>query len=43
MIEIPTLTIAVRAIFLGNNKHYPQFFLDECPYKILKKWRVKMD
>ena len=23
-IEIPTMTIAVRAIFLENNKYYPQ-------------------
>ena len=23
-----------RAIFLENNKHYPQVFLDECLYKI---------
>ena len=33
-IEIPTMTIVVRAVFLENNKHYPQAFLDECLYKI---------
>ena len=25
-IEIPSMTIVVRAIFLLNNKHYPQVF-----------------
>ena len=30
VIEIPTITIVVRAIFLKNNKYYPQVFLDEC-------------
>ena len=33
-IEIPTMTIVVRAIFHENNKCYPQVFLDECLYKI---------
>ena len=33
-IEIPTMTIAVRAIFLENNKYSPQVFLDECLYKL---------
>ena len=33
-IEIATITIVVRAIFLENNKYYPQVFLDECLYKI---------
>ena len=33
-IEIPTIAIAVRAIFLENNKYYPQVFLDKCLYKI---------
>ena len=33
-IEIPSMTIVVRAIFLENNKYYPQVFLDECLYKI---------
>ena len=32
--NIPTMTIAVTAIFLENNKYRPQFFLDECLYKI---------
>ena len=32
--EIPTIAIAVRAIFLENNKYYSQVFLDECLYKI---------
>ena len=29
-IEIPSMTIVVRAIFLENNEYYPQVFLDEC-------------
>ena len=29
-IEIPTITIVVRAVFQENNKYYPQVFLDEC-------------
>ena len=33
-IEIPIMTIVVRAVFLENNKYYPQVFLDECLYKI---------
>ena len=33
-IEIPSMIIVVRAIFLENNKHYPQVFLDECLYKL---------
>ena len=33
-IEIPTMTIVVRAVFHENNKYYPQVFLDECVYKI---------
>ena len=32
--EIPTMTIAVGAIFLKNDKYYPQVFLDECLYKL---------
>ena len=32
-IEIPTLTIVVRAVFHENNKYYPQVLLDECLYK----------
>ena len=33
-VEIPTITEVVRAIFLENNKYYPQVSLDECLYKI---------
>ena len=33
-IEIPAMTIIVRAIFLENKKYYAQVFLDECLYKI---------
>ena len=33
-IKIPTIAIVVRAIFLKNNKYYPQVFLDECLYEI---------
>ena len=31
-IEIPSMIIAVRAIFHENNKYYPQVCLDECLY-----------
>ena len=33
-IEIPTMTIAVRAAFHENNKYYPQVFLDHCLYEL---------
>ena len=33
-IEIPMVTIIIRAIFLENNQYYPQAFVDECLYKI---------
>ena len=33
-IEIPTMTILVRAIFLENNKYYQHVFFDECLYKL---------
>ena len=33
-IEIPSMIIVIRAFFYENNKYYPQFFLDECPFKI---------
>ena len=34
-IEIPTMTIVVRAVFQENDKYYLQVFLDEflCKYK----------
>ena len=35
MIEIPTMTIVVRAVFHENNKYYPQVFLKECLYNLL--------
>ena len=28
-VEVPTITIVLRAIFLENNRYYPQVFLDE--------------
>ena len=33
-IEIPTMKVAVRAVFHKNNKYYPQDSLDECSYKL---------
>ena len=33
-IEIPTITIVVRAVFNENNKYYSQVFLDECLYEL---------
>ena len=32
-IEIPSMIMVVRAIFLENNRYYPQVFLDECYHK----------
>ena len=33
--EVPTITIVVRAVFLKNNIYYPQVFFDVCiRYKI---------
>ena len=34
MVEVSNMIIAVRAIFFERNKCYPQFFLDECLYKL---------
>ena len=34
IIEIPSLTIVVKAVFHKNNKYYTQVFLDECLYKL---------
>ena len=34
IIEIPTMTIVVRAVFYENNKYYPQVFLYEYLYKL---------
>ena len=34
IIEIPTITIVVTAIFLENSRYYPQVFLNEYLYKI---------
>ena len=33
-IEIPIMTIVARAVFHGNNKYYPQAFLDKCLYEL---------
>ena len=33
-IEIPTMTIVVRAVFHGNNKYYLRFILDKCLYTL---------
>ena len=35
-IEIPTMRIVVRVVFLENNKHCPHVFLDESLYEIQK-------
>ena len=40
-VEILTIAIVDRSIFLENNKYYPQVFLDECLYKFKRK--VKMN
>ena len=36
-IEFPTITIVVRAVFLENNRYYPQVFLNECLYEMNMK------
>ena len=33
-IEISSMIIVVTAVFHGNNKYYPQLFLDEGLYKL---------
>ena len=33
-IEISKMIIVARAIFLENNKYYPQVFFDKCLYKL---------
>ena len=33
-IEIPSMTLVIRAVFHENNKYYLPVFLDECLYKI---------
>ena len=33
-IEIPSITIVARVIFVENDKYYPKVLLDECMYKI---------
>ena len=35
-IEIRSTIIVIRAVFHENDKFYPQFFLDECLYKLWK-------
>ena len=32
--EIPSMVIVVRAIFFENTAYNPNFFLDECLYKL---------
>ena len=39
-IEIPTITIVVKTVFLEINKYYAQNFLDECLYKIWMKVEI---
>ena len=34
MIKIPAMALAVRAIFLENNKYHPEVSLDECLYEL---------
>ena len=34
VVEIPIMPMVVRAVFLENNKYYPQVSLHECLYKI---------
>ena len=41
-IEVQSMIIAVRTVFHDNNKYYPQFFLDECLYKLWIMNNIKM-
>ena len=41
-IEIPMVTIVIRAVSPENNKYYPQVLLDECLYKI-QKWYTMIE
>ena len=40
-IEIPSMIVVIRAIFLENNKQNPQVFLDECSYRLQTKKKQK--
>ena len=44
-IEIPTIAIVVRGIFLENSKYYPHVVLDECLYTMkyiaVYEWKFK--
>ena len=42
-IETPTIIIVLRAIFLANNKYYPQVFLEECLYKLKTLYYDRID
>ena len=33
-LEFRNMIVVVRALFHESNKYYPQFFLDECLYKL---------
>ena len=33
-VEIPIMTVVIRAVFYENNKYYPQDFLDKCLFEI---------
>ena len=33
-LKLHNLTIIVRSAFQGDNKYYPQMFLDECLYEL---------
>ena len=37
----PTITVIIRNIFEKDSKYYPQIFLDECLYKIKKRYNMK--
>ena len=34
IIHFPTITIIIRSITKKDDKHYPQFFLDDCLYEV---------
>ena len=38
-IDIPSIIIVARAIFVEDSKYYPQVYLDECLYKLQTRTR----
>ena len=37
IIYFPTITITIRSVTQKDDKYYPQLFLDDCLYEVLKR------